>query len=254
MSPRNGLFPTIGLVVLSLWIPAIGWAQTPANVAAAIAAPDRTKADTDKDVDRKPADLLVFAGVKPGQRIADIMPGQGYFTRIFSHAAGSEGRVYALIPSELAQVAPKLADSAKALGADPALANVTVSIAPTASLSAPEPIDLAWTSDNYHDLYAFFGPDKAAQFDAAVFRMLKPGGAFIVIDHAAVPGADPATIKSLHRIDPALVKAQLLATGFVLEAESPILRNPADAHDLPVFSPSIRGRTDQFVLKFRKPR
>lgn len=254
MIRRTGMSTAAGLAVLALWVPTNGLAQTPTEIAAAIAAPDRPKTDTERDVDRKPAELLAFTGVRPGERVADIMPGQGYFTRIFSRAVGKAGRVYALMPAELAQVSPKLADSARALGLDPGLANVTVSIAPTASLGAPEPVDLAWTSDNYHDLYAFFGPDQAAQFDAAVFRMLKPGGVFIVIDHAATAGADRAATKSLHRIDPAIVKAQILAAGFALEAESPILRNPADTHEQPVFSPSIRGHTDQFVLKFRKPR
>jgi predicted methyltransferase len=226
MTPRIRRFLVIGLAFLSAWGPSTGSTQTLPDLAAAITAPDRPKADTDRDADRKPAQLLAFAGVRPGDRVADIMPGQGYFTRLFSVAVGPAGRVHAIVPAELAQVSPTLADSARTLAANPTYANVTVLIAPTASLNAPEPIDLAWTSDNYHDLYAFFGPDKAAQFDAAVFRMLKPGGAFIVIDHAAAPGADRAAIKALHRIDPETVKAQVLAAGFVLEAESPILSNP----------------------------
>ena len=86
-----------------------------------------------------------------------------------------------------------------------------------------------------------------------MFKALKPGGVFIVIDHAALPGADPAVVKTMHRIDPAIVKAQVEAAGFKLEAESPVLQDPADPHNVPIFDPSIRGRTDQFVLKFRKP-
>jgi predicted methyltransferase len=227
-------------------------AQTPAFVAAGIAAPDRPKADRDRDMDRKPAALLAFAGIRPGERIADIMPGQGYFTRIFSHAVGPAGHVYALVPSELAQVAPQIAESAKALATDPVYGNVTVLIAPTASLAAPEPLDMAWTSDNYHDLYAFFGADAALAFDTAIFRMLKPGGSLMVIDHAASADAMPR-IRQLHRIDPQVVKSQVMAAGFVFEGESPVLRNPFDLRNQPVFAPSIRGRTDQFVLKFRKP-
>jgi predicted methyltransferase len=244
-----------GWALLAGWS-ATGFAQegpVPAPIAAAVAAPDRPQTDTDRDGARKPAALLAFAKLAPGERVADIMPGQGYFTRLFSHAVGPGGHVYALVPAELAQVAPKAVDSAKALAADPRYANVTLLIEPTAALAAPKPLDLAWTSDNYHDLYGFFGPDQAAKFDAAVFRMLKPGGLFVVIDHASRPGATQATNTTLHRIDPALVKAQVLAAGFTLDGESAILTNPADPHDIPVFSPTIRGRTDQFVLRFRKP-
>lgn len=249
-------FPTLlllGSAVLAFGLASAAPAQAPA-IAAAVAAPDRPKADTDRDGARKPAELLAFAGVKPGLDIADIMPGQGYFTRIFSHAVGAKGHVYMLVPAELAQVAPKLADAAKALAADPAYANVTVSITPTASLSAPTPVDIAWTSDNYHDLYGFFGVDAAAQFDKAVYRMLKPGGTFIVVDHVGAPGLDVAEIKHLHRIDPAIVKAQVVAAGFTFVGESAVLHNPADGHDQVVFAPPIRGHTDQFVFKFRKPR
>ena len=228
-------------------------AAAPAYISAAISSPDRPPADVARDAARKPEALIVFAGIKPGERVADIMPGQGYFTRIFSNLVGAKGRVFAIVPSELLQVAPKAADGVKALAADPAFANVTVLIQPTAEISAPAPLDVAWTSDNYHDLYGFFGADKAAAFDAAVFKALKPGGVFIVIDHVAKAGTSDVSPKTLHRIDPQTVKAQLVAAGFKFEGESPILRNEADTHDLKVFAPEIRGHTDQFVFKFRKP-
>ena len=243
----------IGAALLTGSAAGAGAAKTPAAIAAAIAAPDRPKADTDRDKDRKRAELIAFAGIRPGAQVADIMPGQGYFTRLFSHVVGPSGHVDALVPAELARVSPTLADSARAIAADPAYGNVTASVKPTAALTTAEPVDVAWTSDNYHDLYAFFGADQAARFDAAVFRMLKPGGRFIVIDHAAAPGATVDSIRKLHRIDVAIVKAQVIAAGFVLDGESAALRNPLDLHDQPVFSPSVRGRTDQFVLRFRKP-
>jgi predicted methyltransferase len=237
-----------GLIAALLLAASAAAAQGP-SITAAIAAPDRPKADTDRDALRKPAALVAFAGIKPGDRVADIMPGGGYFTRIFSHLVGPGGHVFAIVPTELAQASPPTVTDAKALAAQ--YGNVTALVEPSAALGAPEPLDLAWTSDNYHDLYGFFGADRAAQFDRAVLAMLKPGGVFIVIDHAGKPGVDP---KTLHRIDPAVVKAQVLAAGFVLEGESPVLSNPEDSHDLAVFAPAIRGRTDQFVLKFRKPK
>ena len=222
-------------------------------VAAALASPDRPEADTRRDVNRKPAALLAFAEIKPGEKVADVMPGGGYFTRIFSKVVGPGGKVYALVPSELLHVAPKMADAVQMLAASPVFANVTPLVAPTAASTTPQPVDVAWTSDNYHDLYGFFGPDEAARFDAAVFKLVRPGGEFIVIDHVAAAGAAATAPKGLHRIDPTVVKAQVIAAGFVFEGESTALRNPDDTHQLSVFDPSIRGRTDQFVYKFRKP-
>ena len=229
-------------------------APRPDAIAAALASPDRPAADTERDGDRKPAQLIAFAGIKQGERVADIMPGGGYFTRIFSKVVGPRGKVYALVPAELLKVAPKAADVAKAIGEAPGFANVSALVAPAAETATPEPVDVAWTSDNYHDVYGHSGADETARFDAAVYRMVRPGGTLIVIDHAAAPGTGETAPKTLHRIDPAIVKARLVAAGFVFEGESPALRNPADTHELKVFDPSIRGHTDQFVYKFRKPK
>lgn len=237
-------------------VPALSAAETapPSYVAAAAASPDRPKADVERDALRKPAELIAFAGVRPGQTVGDLMPGGGYFTRIFSGVVGPKGRVYAIVPSEYLARRPQLADGVKAIAAEPAYANVTVLVPPLAQTGAPKPLDVVWTSDNYHDVYGFNGADAVAAMDAAVFKALKPGGEFIVIDHASAPGAGGSVATTLHRIDPETVKAQVLAAGFVLEAQSPILHNAADPHDVRIFDPSIRGRTDQFVLKFRKPR
>jgi predicted methyltransferase len=222
-------------------------------IRSAIAAPTRPAADFARDAVRKPAELLAFAGVKAGDSIADLMPGQGYFTRLFSVVVGDHGHVYAVVPAELAHVMPKALDTMTTLAGEPGMANVAVLSMPTAETAAPMPLDIAWTDDNYHDIYAFFGAEQAARFDAAVYKALKPGGVFVVIDHVAAAGTDPAAAKRLHRIDPDVVKAQVIAAGFVLEAQSAVLANPADSHADPVFAPSIRGHTDQFVLRFRKP-
>jgi predicted methyltransferase len=229
-------------------------ASSPDTIAAAVASPDRPADDTARDADRKPAALLAFAKIAPGERVADIIPGGGYFTRLFSKAVGPKGKVYALFPAEVLARDPKAADAVNASAASPAFSNVTVLTIAKGQWATPEPVDVAWTSQNYHDVYGFFTPAGAAQLDAAVFKMLKPGGEFIVIDHVAKTGASDTAPTTLHRIDPATVKAQVIAAGFVFEGESDALRNPADTHELKVFDPAIRGKTDQFVFRFRKPK
>jgi predicted methyltransferase len=233
-------------------------AQTPTAVAAAIGAPDRPAEDVARDAARHTAELLAFSGVKPGDRIADFVPGKGFFTRLFSHIAGKQGHVYAIVPAELAKVKPPLEAAIKALAAQPGYANVTAVVEPTAQTGAAAvaqggALDLVWTDDNYHDVYGFFGPAAAAAADSAIFRALKPGGTFVVIDHVALGGASGTAPTTLHRIDPDTVKSQVEAAGFVLDTSSDVLRNPADPHTAKVFDPSIKGHTDQFAFRFRKP-
>ena len=228
-------------------------AAMPPVIAAAVADPGRPAADTARDASRHPAELVAFAGIKPSDSVADFMPGTGYFTRIFSRVVGVKGEVYAITPSELAAKMPKLPAAIEALAHEPAYANIKPVVEPTAHAAQGLTLDVVWTSDNYHDVYGFFGAKTASAADASIFTALKPGGVFIVIDHAGLPGSSDTAPTTLHRIDPATVKAQVEAAGFVLEAESTVLQNPADPHTDKVFAPSIKGHTDQFVLKFRKP-
>jgi predicted methyltransferase len=229
------------------------YADAGAQIAAAVASPDRPVADSSRDAARKPAAVLAFSGIKPGDVVADIVPGKGYFTRLFSKLTGPQGKVFAVVPAEFLSKMPTGADAVNAIAASPAFANVTMVATPTAKLAVPQAVDVAWTSLNYHDVYGFFGPEQAAAMDRAVFAMLRPGGIFVVIDHSGLPGSSATAPTTLHRIDEATVKAQVLAAGFVLAAESDMLRNPADPRTIAVFAPEIRGHTDQFVLKFRKP-
>ena len=201
-------------------------AAMPDYILTATQSNDRPAADTQRDANRHPADLIAFAGLKPGNTVADIMPGGGYFTRIFANIVGSKGHVYATIPSEFLAVKANAADALKSLAAEPPFANVSVVVSPTAQTGTGETLDMAWTSDNYHDIYGFFGPDAAAAMDASVFRALKPGGMFIVIDHIALAGTSDKSPKTLHRIDPETVKTQVEAAGFKLESESDALKNP----------------------------
>ncbi|HEX7817158.1 methyltransferase [Dyella sp.] len=235
----------------------------PAYVAKAVADTARPAADSQRDGDRKPAALIAFAGIKPGDKVADVMPGGGYFTRIFSKVVGPTGHTYAIVPESIAKARPQALDPVKAIAADTAYGNVSVEVDPYDRLGAPSSLDVVWTSQNYHDVYGAVsvfavsgtsGPDQAAALDAAAFKALKPGGVYIVIDHATAPGVGGRDANTLHRIDPSTVVAQVKAAGFVLESRSDLLANPQDAHDKPVFAPDIKGHTDKFVLKFRKPR
>jgi predicted methyltransferase len=228
-------------------------ATTAPNIAAAVANPSRPPEDKARDADRKPAEMLAFAGVKDGDFVADLIPGAGYFTKLFSTAVGTKGKVYAFYPTELDAAMAKRDKSIP--GADSNFPNVTILHQPLASFTAPEPLDIVWTSQNYHDMHdKFMGPPNIAAVNKAVFAALKPGGVFIVLDHAAADGSGLGATETLHRIDEAAVKKEVEAAGFVLESESNALRNPKDPRTAKVFDPSIRGHTDQFILKFRKPK
>ena len=223
------------------------------NIAAAIGNPARPAEDRARDADRKACDMLAFAGVKAGDQVADLIPGGGYFTRLFSKAVGANGHVYAFFPTEMDAAMAKRGKSLP--GPDANFANVSIVHQTLTSFSAPVPLDIVWTSQNYHDMHDdFMGKPDISAVNRAIFASLKPGGVYIVLDHAAAAGTGLHDTNTLHRIDEASVKAEVEAAGFVLEAQSNVLRNPADPHTKAVFDPSIRGHTDQFILKFRKPR
>jgi len=217
--------------------------------AAAIADPSRPAADKERDAARKPADMITFAQLKPGQAVLELLPGGGYFTRIFAKVVGPSGHLYAAVPD------PKGKDAepaAAATAAEPGYGNVTV--VPIQPLPKLPPLDLIWTSWNYHDLHLTRVHADMAAVDKNWFAILKPGGVVVIVDHAALPGSPPVeTADKLHRIDPAVVKTEMTAAGFVFDGETNVLANPADPHTKIVFDPSIRGKTDQFAFRFKKP-
>jgi len=229
-------------------------AAVSAAAAAAVADTARPAADTARDASRKPAETLAFADIKPGAQIAELLPGMGYYTRMLSVLAGPDGHVYTLYPPRRPN-APDLEAAGKAIAADPHYGNVTVlPLSHTdRALGLPRPVDLVWTSDNYHDLHNMLTSAEMKEFNQHVFEALKPGGAYVVVDHAAAAGHGTDDTKSMHRIDPETVKAEVTAAGFKLSGSSNALHNPDDPHTAPIFDPSIRGKTDQFILKFVKP-
>lgn len=219
-----------------------------ASLATVLGDPGRTDADRARDSARKPAEVLDFAGVRPGWKVGEYTPGGGYFTRLLSPAVGGKGRVYAYPPDEIVRLSPNHLTDARATAAAAPLKNVVVVTGATTAFSAPEPLDLVLTVQNYHDLHTRYAVAGApAGFNAAVFKALKVGGRYVIVDHR---GDQP---DRLHRIDPAQVRREVEAAGFVFEASSDVLANPADPRTAGVFDPSIRGRTDQFALRFRKP-
>jgi predicted methyltransferase len=225
----------------------------PAYVKAAVDDAARPEADKQRDANRKPAEIVAWAGIKPGQKVADMLPGGGYFTRIFSKVVGPQGVVYALAPARPANApanAPDFAAAVKKIAEDPQYKNVRVG---DMNAGPAEKVDVAWTSLNYHDLHNRPNADLAA-FNKQVFDSLKPGGTYIVIDHAAAKGSGASSTQALHRIDEDLVKSEVTAAGFKFANESKILANPKDDHTTKNSDSNIRGQTDQFALKFTKPK
>jgi len=225
-------------------------------LAAAAPAPAFAQAPADAmtDASMKREEVIAFMGLKPGDKVADIVAGR--FARALSVAVGPKGKVYAVEPVEIVNFNGKILDQMKAVAADPAYANVEVVAAPpTKALGLPTGLDAVFLRQNYHDLYTkLMGPADIAGFNKQVYAALKPGGVYVIIDHAAAKGAPIDVTESLHRIDVEQVKKDVLAAGFKLDGESKALADAADDHTKMVFNPAIRGKTDQFMLRFKKPK
>ena len=218
-------------------------ASASGRLEAAVSDPARPEADRVRDADRKPREVIALTGIDVGARIAEMLPGGGYFTRIFSKLVGPQGVVYAWVPSAMA--APM-----RALAADANYANIKVAnLDPATPL--PEPVDMVWTSLNYHDLHNRPNADLAAE-NKMVWNALRPGGLYVVIDHAAQKGSGVRDTSTLHRIDPDVVLKEVTAAGFQLVTRSDLLKHADDDHTRP--SREVpRGKTDQFFFLFQKP-
>lgn len=231
------------VLLASLMVVAAAPVVSPA-LRAALADPARADQAGD-DERRQAAAVLAFAGVKPGDAVVDYLPGQGYWTRILTGVVGPKGRVIAMWPAAGAKRAETVVPGLRARN----LANVIFDVQIGNLPIVAQPVDLFWTVQNYHDI-----PEGLrTAFNSAVFNALKPGGTYLVIDHADARGALPTT-PSKHRIDPAVARSQITSAGFRFVGQSAVLANPADDHSKAVFDPALRGHTDQFVFKFQKPR
>jgi predicted methyltransferase len=215
----------------------------PAGQAAGSTAPSTSNPDW------KAPEVVEFIGIKKGDQVADVAAGR--LTPSLAQAVGPSGKVYAIVTAEITKSHPETLARMKALATR--LPNVIVSSDPIAT-PLPSGLDAVFIRQNYHDLYdKFMGPADVAAFNKAVFAALKPGGVSVALDHTAAAGSGVSATETLHRIDPARVKTDVLAAGFKLDGESAIFENKADNHTKSVFDPSVRFHTDQFMLRFKKP-
>ena len=244
------------LALLMMATPMAAAYAAPADVGAAVAAKDRPAEAIKLDESRRPAEVLAFLGIEKGDDALDLFTGTGYYAEIMARAVGPEGSVTAWEPANFYD------DKAKAT-----LAALTAR-APNARILATPATEPAFPADsfdfvmihlNYHDTYwesekYKFPRIEPAAFLGAIYAATRPGGIVGVVDHVAAPGGDTrAVVEKLHRIDPAVIRADFEKAGFVLDGESDLLRNPADDHAKLVFDPAIRGKTDRVVYRFRKP-
>lgn len=207
--------------------------------------------DALSDPSMKGPEVLAFIGLKPGDKVADIVAGR--FVRAESQAVGPTGKVYAVETSEIAKAHPEIHKLMDMLTAAPG-SNVIASYDPVAT-PLPKGLDAVFIRQNYHDLYdKFMGPADVPAFNKNVYAALKPGGVYVILDHEDVAGSGISHTETTHRIEGARVKADMAAAGFKFDGESKTLANPEDDHSKMVFHPAIKGKTDQFLYRFRKPK
>ncbi|MGR4926180.1 methyltransferase [Bradyrhizobium canariense] len=205
----------------------------------------------------KLSELIRFARIDAGATVIDVYPGDGDWTRVFSEIVGPEGRVDSFVPAEVAHFKNDPLGLMRRLAKEPGRDNVeAVSADLVAMPQVTRPADVLWLHLFYHDLHTALIQARgatAADFNRAVYERLKPGGCYVIVDHAAALGAGTSEAQSLHRLEPASVRKEVEAAGFVLDAESTLLATKDDPHTIKVFDPAIKGKTDRFVYRFVKP-
>ncbi len=222
----------------------------PAYLSAAVANPDRNAADRARDENRNPAEVLAFFGIEPGMTVVDLMAGRGYYSDLLCRAVGDTGKVFV---HNNRFVLERFAEKAVAeLVAKPEFAHCKRLDRELDNLGLGDgTLDAAVMVLFYHDTY--WQKTDRTKMNAGILRALKPGGVFGVVDHHAEPGSKDRDVSTLHRVEATIVKREIIDAGFVLEAESELLRHPDDDRTLNVFKPEIRGKTDRFIYRFRKP-
>ena len=247
----------LATALLSLAPVAAQASEGASSIASALSAPGRPADAVALDESRKPAAILSFLGLKPGMHAADLVSGTGYWAEIMARVVGPKGHVIAYQPDQFYNDSDGAAIWTALMSREK---NVTMTRYPFEKFAAPAAsIDFAISNLNYHDQYWESSEYKIARSEpadyvAALYAAMKPGGVVGIIDHVGLTGDTRAIVNKVHRIDPEVVKADFIKAGFVLESASDILRNPQDDHTKLVFDPAVRGKTDRFVFKFRKPK
>jgi predicted methyltransferase len=250
MSLRRSFLPVLAALLAGTLAPtAHAQDEQVARMRTALASPARPAESKARDASRKPIESIQFLGIKTGQTAIDLIAAGGWFTEVLSAAVGPTGKVYSSNPPFLVQ-----ADAEKAL--HDRLGNVVAVHGLLAEAGLVASADAAVTALNLHDLYGGFqgNPGSEAQavgFLQAVYAALKPGGVLGVIDHVGIAGQDNA---AFHRMLPQQARDVITKAGFTIEAESSVLAQPADDHTKPVWDPAVSGKTDQFMIRARKPR
>lgn len=236
-------------ITLSLFTGSAFAQSPPAYATAAVADSSRPAAQRADDAARMPAKVIAFAMVKPGSVVGEVRPGRGYYTRILSKAVGPNGKLYSIDSAERVEARPGRMDGIAAIAAEAGYSNIEVTTPPFASLAeVGEPLDVVWTTNGYHDMINGQTSEEMAAYNKSVFRALKSGGYYFILDHAAQVGTGLSATDTIHRIDPEAVKEQVLAAGFTLDAEGDALNRANDDR-------TTQGKfeTSQFMLRFRKP-
>ncbi len=223
-------------------------AGVPDYVAKAVADSSRPEKDSSRDALRAPGETIAFVGVKPGMKVAELLPAGGYFTRMISDVVGPTGKVYGIENAKWDK-----GEDAK-MAAEPGHSNVAIQMMPSfGGFTLPEKVDVFWTTQNYHDLHVKeYGNLDIADFNKRVHDALKPGGIYFVLDHQANPGTDDAGIAKVHRIEKSQVIKEVTAAGFKLVGDGNALHRTTDDHTKGSSDPAIKSHTDQFMLKFQK--
>lgn len=219
---------------------------TPAFIKAAVESPARNAESKSRDANRKPAELLALSAVKPGDKVVEFASFGQYFTTLLSDIVGPKGQV---LMYDLPYTEARSGEASRAFTA--AHPNSTYTLINYNAIELPQGVDVVFNVLYYHDLP--LNDIDTAALNAKIFKALKPGGVFFIVDHNAAAGSGKRDIKTLHRIDPAVIREEVKAAGFELVTESNLLANPADDHSKMPFGKDIRGITDQTVFKFRKP-
>jgi predicted methyltransferase len=247
MTHRYSLRPLLALALVAAFVQNTqAQDEQVTRMRAALAAPERAAENKARDASRKPIESVQFFGIKTGQTVVDMIAAGGWFTEVLSAAAGPSGKVYASNPPFFTQQDAETAMQ-KRLG---------VQVVHTSLAEAGvKDVDAVVTALNLHDIYNGFGDQPAGEppavdFLKGIYAALKPGGVLGVIDHVGIAGKDN---KALHRMQLQQARDVLMKAGFKIEAESTLLANPADDHAKGVFDPAIRGKTDQFMIRARKP-